>query len=184
MDHVVLPLDDTHRDALSALQLRATGCGCPGRREDPHVTVATFTGLDRDRAARVLRRAVGHVSPFVLRAHGLGVFAGDDGHRTLHVQVVRGPALAELHAAVIGALQGAGAVVAEWTGPELWTPHITVLDEGRDRGLVSDAIRNLGGRHHPSWRIPVDRLVVVGSAGGPRAGRHTVDLGDGARASS
>ena len=175
MDHVVLPLGTTHRDALAALQRRATGGSSV--REHPHVTVATFTGIDRAQATRALRRAVGHLSPFVVRAHGFGIFAGDDGHRTLHVQVVRGPALAALHAEVTRALEEAGAIVAEWTGSELWTPHITVLEEGSSPGLVSDAIRNLAGRHHPSWHIPVDRLSVIGSAGARwREGCHTVKL--------
>jgi 2'-5' RNA ligase len=164
MDHVVLPLDVTHQQALEALQSRARRWRTHSKGT-PHVTVATFTGLERSRAADELRRAVAHVEPFTLRAHGFGIFTGGDGHRTLHVQVVRGPALEVLHAVVVRALEAAGGSVAEWTGPELWTPHITVLDEATvvDGGLGT--IGDLVGRHHPSWRIPVDRLLVMGSAG-------------------
>jgi 2'-5' RNA ligase len=131
------------------------------------VTVASFTELDRAVAAGVLREAVARLRPFTLRAHGFGVFAGEGGHRTLHVQVVRGPALQELHLAVLGALEGAGATVAAWTQPDLWTPHITVLDEGPTGGGVLESIRDLATHHHPSWRIPIDRLLVIGAASAP-----------------
>lgn len=166
MDHVVVPLDRDHVVAVAALAAEAAAAmGHPAQEgSEPHVTVVAFTGVARPEALAAVTAAVAELPPFVLRAHGFGVFART-GHSglSLFVPVVRNGPLDALHAQVHGALLAAGAEVAGWTQPESWSPHITLLDRDLDATEVGAGITSLAARHHPSWHIPVDRLQMRGS---------------------
>jgi 2'-5' RNA ligase len=161
VDHVVIPLDDDHARSLRRLRRVAQG---PSRTAEAsgHVTLVAYVGLDRAGAAAAVRRAVGSIEPFFVRAHGYGFFVGDEGDASLHVPVVRDQALNELHASVTTSLREAGAVPAGWTDPAVWSPHITVIEGGLDGDGLAAVVAALARRHHPSWRVPVSRLEIVG----------------------
>lgn len=166
VDHVVAPLDRDHIEAVEALVVEAAdamGISSP-ERSQPHVTVVAFRGVARPAALAAVRAAVVDLSPFVLRAHGFGVFARN-GHSglSLHVPVVRNGELDALHERVHTALLAVGAEVAGWSQRELWSPHITVLDRDLDASQVGAGIERLASHHHPSWHVPVDRLQLRGS---------------------
>lgn len=149
--------------ALTAEAAAAMGLGMPERSE-PHVTVVAFGGLSRSTALDAVTTAAGGMTPFVVRAHGFGVFARS-GHSglSLHVPVVRNPELDRLHAQVHEALVAVGAEVAGWSQRELWSPHITLLDRDLDATEVGAGIACLAARHHPSWHVPAERLELRGS---------------------
>jgi 2'-5' RNA ligase len=166
VDHVVIPLDRDHVTAVAALTADAAesmGLAVPPRSQ-PHVTVVAYRGLDRAAALAAVSAAVAGLAPFVLRAHGFGVFARA-GHSglSLHVPVVRNHELDHLHARVHGALAAAGVEVAGWSEPALWSPHITLLDRELRAAEVGAGITRLAARHHPSWHVPVDRLQLRGA---------------------
>jgi 2'-5' RNA ligase len=165
VDHVVIPLDSIHAglvDALAECFAEAAGV----RRAEggtPHVTLVAYTGVERCTARAVVAAASADTAPFVVHAHGYGFFAGHDaGNLNVHVPVVRTDSLTALHRAVLNAIRGAGAVVAGWTEPEAWTPHITLLSRGLDPTRLGAGATWLAAHHHPSWQIPVDRVVVTG----------------------
>ena len=166
MDHVVIPLDRDHvaarallLDGLSA----AIGMEAVPEQVGPHVTLVAYDGLDAGAAVAALSDVAAASEPFTMHSHGYGFFTDDDPiGLNLHVPVVREPALEALHQAVSVALAGAGATIAGWTTPTWWTPHITLVDRGLQPDSLGAGAAWLAGRHHPSWRIPVDRLVVVG----------------------
>jgi 2'-5' RNA ligase len=166
VDHVVAPLDRDHIEAVEALVAEAADAmGIPNpERSQPHVTVVAFRGVTRPVALAALTAAVADLSPFVLRAHGFGIFARN-GHSglSLHVPVVRNEELDALHERVHRALVAEGAEVAGWSQRELWSPHITVLDRDLDAAQVGAGIERLASRHHPSWHVPVDGLQLRGS---------------------
>ena len=180
MDHVVIPLDGDHVGALGALSRGlAAATGVPASaRTRPHVTVVAYTGLSRPAARDALEPAVGVVSPFVLHAHGFGFFSGDDASDlSLHVQVVRTEVLDGLHEAVATALEKAGAEVAGWSRAEQWSPHITLLDRDLHPDTLGAGAAWLAQRHHPSWRVRVDRLLVTGGWRERGGEEMTVPLG-------
>jgi len=80
---------------------------------------------------------------------------------------VRAAALDALHGRVCAALHRAGAQVAGWSEPNIWYPHITLVDRGLDPAHLGAGVAWLARRHHPSWHIPVDRLQVTGSRPAP-----------------
>ena len=131
-----------------------------------HITLVAYDGISRVTAHHAVEAAVADASGFVVRsAHGYGFFCGPDGQDlSLHVPVVRSPALDVLHGAIHGALVSAGAEVAGWTDPCCWSPHITLVEAGLDPDSLGACSGWLARRHHPSWRIPVNRLLIV--AGG------------------
>ena len=158
MDHVVIPLDEDHARALARVRRRA-GAATTGRG---HITIASFTGLDQDVALAAVRRAVAQITPFFARAHGYGFFVGEPGDANLHVPVVRDEVLGDLHASVAGGLRGSGAALAGWMADDLWSPHITVVEGGLDGDALAAAVAGLARRHHPSWRLPVRCVLLVG----------------------
>lgn len=166
MDHVVVPLDRDHIAAVDALATEAAAAmGVPPpERSQPHVTVVAFRGVVRSDALAAVTDAVAERAPFVMRAHGFGMFART-GHSglSLHVPVVRGPSLDVLFGDVHRALVAVGAEVAGWTQPDTWSPHITLLDRGLEAPAVGAAVARLASHHHPSWHVPVDRVQVRGS---------------------
>lgn len=157
------------RDHLQAVELLAAGAAAaagvarvPGQ-SGGHVTVLAYQGLDRGAARRALEAAVGNTAPFAVHAHGYGFFTGDDPpDLSLHVPVVRTPVLEAFHDRVWRALARAGADVAKWCRPELWSPHITLLDRALDPSRLGAAAGWLARRHHPSWSISVDRVALIG----------------------
>jgi 2'-5' RNA ligase len=166
VDHVVVPLDRDHVEAVGALTAEAAaamGVVLPDRSE-PHVTVVAFGGVPRADALDAVRTAAADIAPFVLRAHGFGVFART-GHSglSLHVPVIRNRSLDALHVCVYDALVAAGAEVAGWSQPELWSPHITLLDRDLEAAQVGAGIACLSSHHHPSWHVPVERLQLRGA---------------------
>jgi 2'-5' RNA ligase len=170
VEHVVVPLDPDHVAAVAALTADAAaamGRGAPARSQ-PHVTLVAYTGPGRAAAREALADVAAEVAPFVLRAHGYGVFART-GHSglSLHVPVVRNRQLDQLHARVVTALTTAGAEVAGWSQPELWSPHVTLLDRDLTATDVGAGIAALASRHHPSWHVPVDRLQLRGGWADP-----------------
>jgi len=186
MDHLVIPLDGDHIHALAALTHGiVTGCGLAmtADRTDPHVTLVAYTGLSPEVAHSSIDAVAARTAPFVLHAHGYGFFTGDEPTElSLHVQVVRTRALDTLHRGLRAALHRAGADIAGWSEPDLWSPHITLLDRGLDPVSLGTAARWLAHRRHPSWRMPVDRVVVVGGRRDRSRPRAVVRFG--ARAAS
>ena len=175
MDHVVAPLDRDHARVVAqlshtlAVELGIDPDGSVPRR--PHITVASYIGVEPAAAAATLEPAVAAVAPFTVRAHGYGVFAGDSDHGlSLHVMVVRSRDLDHLHRVVDRALAAAGACVAGTTRPSIWTPHITLLDTGLTPRLLGDAVEILTCRPHRTWTVPVASVTVA---------RRGADLGVG-----
>lgn len=166
MEHVVIPLDPDHaRVAGDLARGAATAAGVPEAAEAfrAHVTLVAHTegrpGAVRSAVAELAVRT----EPFTVHAHGFGFFAGDrPSSLNLHVPVVRTPALSAFHQALCEALAGAGADVAAWCLPELWSPHVTIVDRELDTAGLAAAAGWLAARHHPSWQLPVDRVVLTG----------------------
>jgi 2'-5' RNA ligase len=166
VDHVVAPLDPDHAGVVAQLSHDlAADLGIDPERgapRRPHITVASYTGLEPVRAAAALAPVLAVVAPFTVRAHGYGVFAGDsDNDLSLHVMVVRTGALDDLHLRVHRSLCAAGACVAGTTGPAAWTPHITLLDRGLTPRLLGDAVEILTRRSHRTWSVPVTSVTVA-----------------------
>jgi len=166
VDHVVAPLDPDHARVVAQLshdlaaELGIDPEGAAPRR--PHITVASYVGLEPARAAAALAPALAAVAPFTVRAHGYGVFAGDtDSDLSLHVMVVRTRALDRLHRQVHRALGDAGACVAGTTDPAAWTPHITLLDRGLTPRLLGEAVEILTRRSHRTWSVRVASVTVA-----------------------
>lgn len=167
-----MPLDAAHASRLMELA-RAIGvaAGLPKASEvdHPHITLVAHTGLSPDDAQAAIGDVAATTRPFLLRAHGYGFFTGDEESEiTLHVPVVRSRALDELHQRLDEALRRAGADVAGWTAPALWSPHITLLDRGLDPAALGAAVTWLAARHHSSWRLGADRIALTGG----RTERH------------
>lgn len=167
MDHLVVPLDPGHVEAIAELVdglALAVGATPTPEAPEPHVTLVAFAGLRRSGAHAALRPITIATKPFTVHAHGFGFFAGSDPSAlSLHVAVVRTHALNALHSRVCAALHGAGGDVAGWSEPQVWSPHITLLDRSLDADRLGQAAAWLARRHHPSWRIPVDRVALSGS---------------------
>jgi 2'-5' RNA ligase len=179
VDHVVVPLDASHRDALAALGATAAAAAdldpaqhCPR----PHITLVAFSPpADSTTLEQVVSSVASKASPFTVHAHGFGFFCGDhQADVNLHVDVVRGRRLNILQRSLCAALRRAGAQIAPWCEPERWTPHVTLLDHGLDAHQLGDAAAWLSRHHHPSWTIPVDRLAITG--GWDHRGDPGVDL--------
>ncbi|HEX6239194.1 MAG TPA: 2'-5' RNA ligase family protein [Acidimicrobiales bacterium] len=164
MDHVIAPLDPDHVAAAGRLStdLAASlsmdpGCATSGL----HITLVSYQDLAPAEAGRVVAHVAGRVAPLTVRAHGYGVFTGDgDSDLSLHVIVVRNAALDRLHARVHAALSDAGATMDGLTRPEVWTPHITLLDRHLDPALLGRAVELLARRPHRSWSVPITSLAI------------------------
>jgi 2'-5' RNA ligase len=184
VDHVVAVLDPDHSrvvtelsEALAAELGIGAGLAVPRR---PHITIASYEGVEPSMAAAALAPVARELTPFAVRAHGYGVFAGDaDSDLSLHVAVVRTRALDRLHARVHDALGRAGAEVAGTTGPAAWTPHITLLDRGLTPRLLGRSVELLTCRPHRSWSVPIDALTVTRRGDGTGPGGARVPLGAG-----
>jgi 2'-5' RNA ligase superfamily len=163
VDHVVVPLSRDHAAALDPLVAGAAAAAGIGRPSAlPHVTLLAYTGVPRRRAGAELGAVVAATPPFVLHAHGYGFFSGQEpGDLSLHVPVVRSPEVEAVQHAVWVGLRDAGADVARWTDPDLWSPHITILERDLDADRLASATAWLARRHHPHWSIPVDRLLLL-----------------------
>jgi 2'-5' RNA ligase len=179
VQHLIVPLDPDHVQAVAAVATEvAEAAGADlGPPVCPHVTVVAFTGVDPEAARRAIEWALAGAEPFEMRAHGYGVFAqsGDFGP-SLNVPVVRNGPLDTLHRAVHRALVEAGAEVAGWTLPDTWSPHITLTDRALDTAGVGAAVSSLAAHRHPSWHIPVDRVLLVGGWSDPIDERDAIHL--------
>lgn len=166
MDHIVIPIGPDHRKAIDALVAgaeAAAGIDSPTGRRNPHVSLFAYEGLSRAEAELAIEPSLRATEPFVIHAHGYGFFTGDNPvNLTLHVPIVRAEALDSLHARLWVKLRDAGADVAPWSAPDLWTPHLTLLDRALDPAALGAAAAWLARRHHPSWSILVDRVVLTG----------------------
>ncbi|MGH9153001.1 MAG: 2'-5' RNA ligase family protein, partial [Acidimicrobiales bacterium] len=180
VDHVVLPLDDDHVRAVRGLVggvIAATGLDGRAVRPEPHVTLLAYTGGDEAAVRGAVEALASAVAPFDVHAHGYGFFSGKEASElALHVPVVRTALLDALHRRLCAALTGAGAEVAAWCAPELWTPHVTLVDRGLHPDTLADAVAWLALRHHPSWQIPVDRLALTGGWSDRDRAGHVVHL--------
>jgi 2'-5' RNA ligase len=181
--HVIVPLDADHAHAVAqiaadlaaalAAPLETLACS------SPHITLASYTGVETDRVAAALAPIAATTEPFTVRAHGYGVFAGEaDADLSLHVMAVRTRELDELHRRVHAALDGAGACLAGNTHPSVWSPHVTVLDRGLTSRLVGRAVELLARRPHHTWSIDVDALAVAAGRGDPRPWPVWLRLGE------
>ena len=166
MDHLVIPLDSDHLHAWSELVgsvASAAGLTGQGPPSHPHVTLIAHSLAPPGAVLAAVEQVAAVTATFAIRAHGYGFFTGKEPHElSLHVPVVRSAALDALHGQLCAALRRAGAQVARWSEPELWSPHITLLDRDLAPATLGQAATWLAQRHHPSWRIPVDRLALTG----------------------
>jgi 2'-5' RNA ligase len=166
VDHAVIPLDGSHRDALRRLGTAVSthiGIDEPDRCLRPHITVAAYDAFPARRVACAFTRFGRGIQPFVAHAHGYGFFSGDSNRDlSLHLDVVRAPELDVLHGCVLAALHDLGADVAPWSEPDAWSPHITLIDRALTPEALGRATAWLARRHHPSWHIPVERIAFTG----------------------
>lgn len=183
MDHVVIPLDEDHVRAAAHLVegiAAAAGLGTAPDRTRPHVTLLAYTGGDPAEVLTAVQAVAAATEPFVLRAHGYGFFSGGGpADLSLHVPVVRAPALDALHRDLCSELGRAGAEVAGWCTPALWTPHVTLVDRGLDAAGLGEGAAWLARRHHPSWHVRVERLGLTGGRVAREQGMALVALGPG-----
>jgi 2'-5' RNA ligase len=140
----------------------------------------SYTGLAPEAAARALTPVARSTEPLRVRAHGYGLFTGDeDTDLSLHVMVVRTRALDELQHRCHVALAEAGACVDGISRPAVWTPHVTLLDHSLTPELLGRAVELLARRPHRRWTISLASLAVArrqrADAAGPT--RLTIDLG-------
>lgn len=186
MDHVIALLDTDHDREVRRLTCElATTLAidvAAVRHSQPHITLVSYTGLDPQAAVAALAPVARDLAPVSVRAHGYGVFTGDvDSELSLHVMVVRTRPLDELHRRVRAALVDAGGTPDGTTEPQVWTPHITVLDRGLSPALLGRAVELLAGRPHRSWRVGIATLAVTPreATAASVAGAHdlTLDLG-------
>lgn len=182
MDHVIAPLDADHTRAVHDLAAHlAESLAAPPEEvaaAAPHITVVSYTGLPPQRVSAVLEPVLAVTPPFTVRAHGYGVFTGDDDiDLSLHVIVVRTRALDELHGRVHAALDAAGACVEGATAPDVWSPHVTVLAHGLTPRVLGRAIEVLARRPHRSWTIGVDSLAIATRHPAPGRSLAPVPLG-------
>lgn len=163
MDHVVIPVDAAHGRAAAALVAadRRESAAHPTVPGPSHITLASFEPLPPPEIRAVVEEVAARTEPFVVHAHGYGLFIGDrSADVNLHVPVIRGPALEALRSDLHRSLAAAGAKVAPWLGPDEWSPHITLVErDSSDDGFVR-LLGRLLQRHHPSWHIPVEALAV------------------------
>lgn len=162
----MIPIGPDHRKAIDILvagAAAAAGLETASAGPDPHVSLLAYEGVSRSAAEAAVEATLRATPAFVIHAHGYGFFTGDNpANLTLHVPVVRAEALDGLHAQLWAQLVGAGAEVAPWSAPDLWTPHLTLLDRALDPPALGAAAAWLARRHHPSWSILVDRVVLTG----------------------
>jgi 2'-5' RNA ligase len=174
VDHVIAPLDGDHAALvarLSAELAAALGIAPDAAAHRPHITLSSYTALAPQGAAAALAPVVAAAAPLEVRTHGYGVFTGDgDDDLSLHVMVVRSRALDELHDAVDAALAGAGACLAGSGRPGVWTPHVTLLDQGLTPRRLGRAVELLAHRPHRTWTVRLGSLAVGPRRGGPAAG--------------
>jgi 2'-5' RNA ligase len=184
MDHVIAALDADHADAVTrlavdladALAIAPDAVACRA----PHLTLASYTGLEPDRAAAALGPVAAAAGPFVVRAHGYGVFTGDaDTDLSLHVSVVRTRVLDELHAGVCASLGAAGACLSGITHPRVWSPHVTLLDRRLTPRLLGQAVEMLAHRPHRTWSLGITSVTVGVRRGVPAPQPVTLALGTG-----
>lgn len=162
----MLPLDGDHVRAVRRLVAgiaESAHLGGEVGRPEPHVTLIAYTGGDPAAVRAGVESVGGRSGAFHVHAHGYGFFSGKDRTElALHVPVVRSALLDELHGALCAALDDAGAEVATWCAPHLWTPHVTLVDRGLTPATLAAGVAWLAERHHPSWQIPVDRVALTG----------------------
>lgn len=165
LDHIVVPIGRDHAEAITALvsDVEAAAGVTQSGAWLPHVSLVAYDDLSRDAAVRAVRGSLADTAPFVMHAHGYGFFTGDrPSDLSLYVPVVRAAALDALHARLWGALGLAGARRAGWSAPDHWSPHLTIVDRTLDPQALGTAVTHLARRHHPSWSIPVDRVLLTG----------------------
>jgi 2'-5' RNA ligase len=166
VDHVIAPLDADHTRVVAQLSIDlATALALDPESvtpRPPHITIASYTAFDPTRATAVLEPVLSGMGPVTVRALGYGIFTGDaDSDLSLHVMVVRTRALDDLHRRVHAALTAAGACLAGTTDPNVWTPHITLLDRGLTPRLLGQAVELLACRPHRTWSITVTSLAIT-----------------------
>jgi len=171
MDHVVVPLDASHANAAAKLaaELGESTSSAVSPTGRWHLTLASFEGIPPAAVRSVVEDVAARTQPFVVHAHGYGLFVGGkpDG-LVLHVPVVRGPRLEALRVDLHGSLVDVGARIAPWLGPDNWSPHITLIDRRPDDLDVANLVALVLRRHHPSWQIPVGELAVSTDDGAGR----------------
>lgn len=189
MDHVIARVGADHCRAVAGLaaELAAElGIDEALRLDAPaHITLVSFTGLAPAAALAALAPVAATAAPFSVRAHGYGVFTGDTPRDlSLHVMVVRSAPLDELHGRIHGALAAAGASVDGVTRPEVWTPHITILDRHLTPARLGRAVELLAARPHRSWTVGVDAVALARRGDGGTGGVLDLTGAQGSRRSS
>jgi hypothetical protein len=101
VDHVIAPLDTDHARVVGQLSVDLAAALSIDPDDvalrPPHITCASYTGLEPRRAVAALAPVLAVIAPFTVRAHGYGLFTGDaDTDLSLHVMVVRTKALESL----------------------------------------------------------------------------------------
>lgn len=181
MKHLTVPLDHDHDRAVRALAdeiAAVVGVQPSLSPAQPHMTLLAFTGLSGPAVRNAVSAALRPSRVFTMRAHGYGVWAGSGPFGpSLHVPVVRDAELDALHHTLQRAMSQAGAEIARWTLPELWSPHITIIAPVLDPDEMGQAVAHLLERHHPSWHIPVDRVQIMAGRGQPDEDAEMVCLG-------
>lgn len=166
MDHVVIPLDRGHVasvDELARVVAEAAGLTGEARASNPHITVLAYRDGPAEHLADLIAPIVADAEPFTVHAHGYGFFTGSEpSDLSLHVPVVRSGPLNALHSALWLELGRAGARIAGWSQPRVWSPHVTLLDRQLDPDGLARAVAWLAQRAHPSWSLAVDRIVLTG----------------------
>jgi 2'-5' RNA ligase len=166
LEHIVIPVGHDHLRVVEHLAAgAASAAGVERHPGEPaaHVTLLAYTGLSRAAIAHRVESVVAATRPFIFHAHGYGFFSGDDpSGLCLHVPVVRSPPLDSLHKALRDALSSTGADIARWSEPDIWSPHITLLDRHLDAERLGLAAGWLARRHHPSWDIVADHVALTG----------------------
>ena len=127
MPGVIVLLDHEHHQKVEQIwdtMEREFGVprGYPGAL--PHFTLHLAAAYDPVPTARAVSALAAAQAPFEVRTTGFGMFSGDAP--VIHLQVVRGPSLGELHRALWTSLAGHTRDPVPYYSPDRWMPHITL----------------------------------------------------------
>ena len=182
MHGVVSLLDDEHYGLIEQIwEELARDFGVRGIYATPlpHFTYQVSEDYDVRAAGTALQRLAAGLTPFKVRAGGLGIFTA--ALPVLHVPVVRSPDLDALHREVWAAVgQEPTGEVAHYYESPMWVPHITLAQGDIDHDLLAEIVRKLARRNF-HWEMEVNNLSLIYDTGTEQGMRCRFNFGNGRR---
>ncbi len=124
----------------------------------PHFSWQIAERYDQEIVEKTLTEITHNIPPFQLRTNGIGLFTG--ARQVIHIPILKSCQMIKIHDQLWQAIKFYANELNPLYGPDLWTPHITLVHDNLNPENIGSIVNYLAAQMY-NWEMTIDQIALV-----------------------